>query len=131
MNIELQKNLFRLYSKHNIKFETLEQMFELTKINPNEDLICTYCGKILELTDSENELKRMSLDHRIPKYWGGKNTIENLVPYCNLCNTIKSTMQEQTYREFLKSLHSFGIKEKVFQELYPGQKIKNKIWELI
>lgn len=131
MREELQKNLFRLYSKHGIKFETLNQMFECTKINPNEELLCTYCGIQLELTDSENELNRMSLDHKLPKYWEGKNTIENLIPACNLCNTIKCTMQEQTYREFLTALESFKIKQKVFKELYPGQKIKNKIWELM
>lgn len=131
MKEELQKNLFRLYSKHNVKFETLQQMFEYTKINPEQDLVCTYCGVQLELTDSPNELARMSLDHKLPKYWQGTDTVDNLVPACNLCNTIKCTMQEQTYREFLNALHHYGIKQKVFHELYPGQKIKNKLWELI
>ena len=106
MKEELQKNLFRLYSKHGIKFETLKEMFEQTKINPEQDLKCTYCGNFLELSDSENELNRMSLDHRMPKYWDGKNTIENLTPSCILCNTIKSTMQEQTYFQFLEALHA-------------------------
>jgi 5-methylcytosine-specific restriction endonuclease McrA len=73
-------------------------LFEVTKINPNEELLCTYCGIILELTDSENELNKMSLDHRLPKYWNGKNTVDNLVPCCNLCNTIKSTPLVVAYK---------------------------------
>lgn len=131
MNRELQCNLFRLYSKQGIKFQTLEEMFETTKINPEQELICAYCEIILELSDSQNELQRMSLDHKLPKYWGGKDTVENLVPACLLCNTIKSTMLENTYKEFLTALHKYGIKHKVYAELYPGQQQKKKLWELV
>lgn len=130
MKEEIQKNLFRLYSKQGIKFETLKEMFDTTKINPSAGLYCNYCAIELELSDSENELKRLTLDHRVPKYWGGKNEVDNLVPCCNLCNTIKSTMFEKTYNQFLIALEEYEIKDKVFKELFPGQKNK-KLAELI
>jgi 5-methylcytosine-specific restriction endonuclease McrA len=41
---------------------------------------CQYCG---------NKVSRMTVDHIIPKIYGGKDTWENLVCACELCNNRK------------------------------------------
>lgn len=53
---------------------------------------CAYCGK--ELT-----IKTLQVDHIIPKYLGGKNTLENYNPSCRRCNRRKATFSIEEFRE--------------------------------
>ena len=50
---------------------------------------CVYCNEEVSLT----------IDHVIPLSRGGSNSIENIVPACNHCNSTKGT---KTYSEFLE-----------------------------
>lgn len=43
--------------------------------------ICLCCGKVDDIT----------LDHIVPIYYGGENSIENLQPLCRGCNSSKGT----------------------------------------
>lgn len=52
---------------------------------------CIYCG----------EAKKLTIDHKVPLFRGGSNSIENLVPSCGECNSRKGT---KTAHEFVRSL---------------------------
>jgi 5-methylcytosine-specific restriction endonuclease McrA len=53
---------------------------------------CYYCGcKIL--------YGQMTVDHKHPKYKGGKDDLENLVPACWDCNQDKSFLTLEQYRK--------------------------------
>ena len=53
---------------------------------------CTYCG----------ELRRLTMDHRIPLSRGGGHEIDNVIPACKPCNSRKSTRTEEEFRAFLR-----------------------------
>ena len=55
---------------------------------------CSYCG--CELT----YLNR-TIDHIIPKIYGGTNSYKNLFPSCKKCNESKSDRSIEEYRNFL------------------------------
>ena len=86
-NKELQRKRKRLRERHKkrIKNITLKQRI-LDKTNG----LCTYCGT--ELT-----LESLTVDHIIPIFRGGENDLDNLVPACWDCNTLKASM---TLEEF-------------------------------
>jgi len=44
---------------------------------------CQYCGR---------QTKELTLDHVIPRQWGGEHTWENVVSACKLCNRRKGGM---------------------------------------
>lgn len=49
---------------------------------------CLMCNKKLQnLTPHDDDY--MQIDHLIPKYKGGKNNIDNLMPLCRSCNSAK------------------------------------------
>lgn len=52
---------------------------------------CVYCGLELPLVS----------DHAVPLSRGGSNSIDNIVPACKSCNSIKHTM---TYDEFVERI---------------------------
>ena len=71
---------------------TLEQWEQL---KADYCYLCAYCGK----------KKKLTLDHIIPIYKGGKHEIENSVPACNSCNTskgAKSLIMFIYYRFFIR-----------------------------
>lgn len=51
--------------------------------NETSDKICVFCGKVLTID-------RFSVDHIIPRCYGGTNDKSNLVICCRICNKIKS-----------------------------------------
>ncbi len=73
------------------------------RVFANKGLKCEYCEKrgfyLIQTVDKggaihvdlyTREFEMMTIDHVYPKSKGGKNTLENLVPCCNICNTKKS-----------------------------------------
>lgn len=58
---------------------------------------CAYCGKKIEFDD-------MTIDHIVPQSKGGKDTPENTVPACQLCNNQKSDRTIEEFREFINDL---------------------------
>ena len=58
---------------------------------------CAYCGKKIEFDD-------MTIDHIVPQSKGGKDTPENTVPACQLCNNQKADRTIEEFREFIADL---------------------------
>jgi len=135
---ELKKEIFRRYSKHGFKFNNWQELIKKTKIDETKTPTCYYCKKQLTPYCKENKWDCVSLDHKIPKYWKGKNSISNVVLCCAECNIIKGTMTSETYFKFLDALNDAKIKNLVFAEIFPGRKAKTmkrknnqKLWELV
>lgn len=135
----LKKEIFRRYTKHGFKFNTWKDLKEQTGIN-EDSTKCYYCKKELNPSDNYPYRNAVSLDHKIPKALGGKNSLDNVVICCCECNIIKGTMNDQTYFLFLNILNQHPKeKEIIFKELFWGRrrnKIKRenkelKLWELI
>ena len=59
---------------------------------------CAYCGK-------EIEYKDMQIDHIKPKRAGGTDSFDNLHPACRRCNHYKNSMNVETFRMVVKTLH--------------------------
>lgn len=80
-----------LYIKDNCDFNVL--MNKLTyDLKENR---CSYCNKVLT---GENR----TLDHVIPKIYGGVSIVDNLVPCCKECNVKKDFLLLNQFQEFLK-----------------------------
>ena len=62
---------------------------------------CNYCG----------EIRRLTMDHRIPLSRGGRHEIANIIPACKPCNSRKNTRTEDEYRAFLLDERQRGISE--------------------
>lgn len=77
-NVFPRPSIIRL--RKSIKFRMYKTV-ELTRRNvfKRDNFTCVYCGSHLDLT----------VDHIIPKSLGGKNTWDNLVTACKLCNNKK------------------------------------------
>ena len=58
---------------------------------------CAYCGKKIEFDD-------MTIDHILPQSKGGKDTVENTIPSCQLCNNQKADRSVEEFREFISNL---------------------------
>ncbi len=56
---------------------------------------CAYCGKRLEGTD-------WHIDHVIPKAHGGSDSIDNLLPACRRCNTLKKDRTPEEFVQFIR-----------------------------
>ena len=52
---------------------------------------CAYCGEHIKQ-------KNMTVDHYVPQSKGGGNNIENLMPCCSRCNTMKASDSLETFR---------------------------------
>jgi 5-methylcytosine-specific restriction endonuclease McrA len=59
---------------------------------------CWYCGDELELDWEEPGPYDFTLEHQIPKRWGGSDNLWNLVPACRQCNRDKGTMTVEEFR---------------------------------
>jgi len=140
MNEEMQKKIFCRYSQHGIKFKTWKELKQKTGLKEKKDIYCYYCGVKLEAITEYPHHNLVSLEHKIPKYYGGKNTIENTCLSCLKCNIIKGTMKETTYKIFLELLSiKPEAKKQILEEMFWGKNAKNNkitkpkkfLWELI
>ena len=71
---------------------------------------CHYCS--IEMTVREGEFRRATdatLDHKLPKCFGGPDTLENLVASCSGCNNHKGNMDYTAYMRHIgrKQWHTF------------------------
>jgi 5-methylcytosine-specific restriction enzyme A len=73
---------------------TLTTILVLEKIK-KQDYKCIYCGVVL--TD-----KNLALDHNIPIFRGGANTIENIDCVCTDCNMLKFKKTSDEFKIFIK-----------------------------
>lgn len=58
------------------------------------DWHCAYCG--VELSE-----ETLVIDHVTPKSSGGTNNIQNLLPACRSCNSIKGTKTVEQFRLYI------------------------------
>ncbi|MBG79135.1 MAG: hypothetical protein CMJ39_00315 [Phycisphaerae bacterium] len=63
---------------------------------------CAYCGR---KHNEKGELLELSLDHVIPRRWGGDNYRRNLVPACLRCNRDKGSIR--SYLDWWQSTDYF------------------------
>lgn len=56
---------------------------------------CAYCGAKIDIKD-------MQVDHLIPFYNDGEETIDNYMPACRQCNFYKSTLTIEKFRNELE-----------------------------
>ena len=77
-----------------------EQRVSKKKILAKTNGHCIYCGLKLD------SLKDYSIDHVIPRFNGGLNNIENLVPACRSCNSAKRTRDLDEFR-FYRAMQEF------------------------
>lgn len=85
----------------------------IKRIKSSRKKVCYYCNKKIE------DNKDLTVDHLMPVSRGGLTTEENLEICCFKCNTEKSDMTEEEYRDFLKQ------KEQAITESYTYQTISN------
>jgi hypothetical protein len=58
---------------------------------------CAYCGRRTTL---------LTVDHRVPLFRGGANSIDNILPACSLCNKRKGYRDEEEFRAEIASERS-------------------------
>lgn len=66
---------------------------------------CVYCGGQRgerRLINGRMAVVKVTVDHVLPRSWGGKDTPRNLVCACERCNTMKATMDGETFAFMLK-----------------------------
>jgi hypothetical protein len=61
---------------------------------------CYYCGKPLGTSAEKGHPNELTKDHVIPRERGGPDELENLVPACRSCNTMKGP---RTADEFMRA----------------------------
>lgn len=108
-----------LYIYRQVDFYNL--MSELTYACYGRE-ICHYCGKSINPS-------KLTVDHKIPRSFGGPTITNNLVPSCKSCNSRKGNMFEDEFFEFMK-VESDPEKKALYKEqiekrqkmIYAGKK---------
>ncbi len=83
-------------NKNQLKKEWYKQCREKT-------LFCYLCGQLI-LKESE-----ISVEHVIPRAFGGKDTLENMQPAHVLCNNIRDTMPIDNFKNILYNVYNGDI----------------------
>lgn len=65
---------------------------------------CAYCGATLTLGRKGDTA--FQVDHLHPRYLGGTDEMDNLVPACRICNHYKKTFSIEQFREQLALIPS-------------------------
>ncbi len=65
---------------------------------------CFYCAEFLCVCKDQRCPRKRTMDHLIPVFRSGCNCVENVVPACALCNSMKKGL---TVQEFLASRPAF------------------------
>lgn len=74
--------------KNQAKVKPMRVRFSRSNIYTRDDKICQYCG-------NKFKPQELTLDHVIPKSFGGKTTWTNIVTCCKTCNTQKANRTPQ------------------------------------
>lgn len=69
------------------------------KVHAKLDGHCGYCGRWIAL-------KEMQVDHMKPRWSGGTNDPENLMPSCRQCNHYKRADNVEQFRITMSGLHN-------------------------
>ena len=97
-------------------------------LNSTEEYHCCYCGVKLE---KDKKIKKnpnmITIDHKISRNDGGKNSMDNLTTCCSRCNNLKGS--DYTYKEFKDIVKSLNDRENLYHktmEYYRSEKQKRK-----
>lgn len=95
----------KLYLYKNGVFK--EVMYKITYMLYGDDE-CYYCHRKRRASPEQKDKKKyfstISMDHVIPKNFGGLTIPDNMKPACTDCNSRKGNMFEDEYREYMKIL---------------------------
>lgn len=83
-------------------------MIDRNKVQSKYNGHCAYCGK--EIT-----VKDMQVDHILAKKNGGSDDFENLNPSCRRCNHYKRSMNLESFRKYILTLHERISKDYITQ----------------
>lgn len=105
----------------NITMDTKKKVFE--KYNGK----CAICGKPLSLNPYEHD-NFISIDHIVPLDKGGENKFSNYQATCCACNSAKTNIMPEVFRNSLKSvLFESIITEEEYQNILFKALLKIKI----
>ena len=93
-----------------------DQRFNKLRMFRRDHYLCQYCGEALTSAN-------VSLDHVFPKSRGGKDSWENCVTSCKLCNNKKN---DKTPEEAGMKLKKIPTKPQTSYHLYDYSKLENK-----
>jgi 5-methylcytosine-specific restriction endonuclease McrA len=65
---------------------------------------CWYCGK--QTHPYGQDRNAFCVDHVVPRILGGGNDVDNMVPACGYCNTIKGGKALDSFRDLFFSSHA-------------------------
>ena len=90
-------NLMQKFHRHFnlITYKEVEKHFNFSQKNK---LFCEYCKVELKAETKYPYLTAPSLDHKVPRYHGGKNTFQNIAISCCRCNIVKGTLNAENYQ---------------------------------
>jgi 5-methylcytosine-specific restriction endonuclease McrA len=92
---------------------------------------CAMCGR----TPLEDGV-RLQVDHKIPKEWGGDDSLENLQPLCEECNRGKKNLFS-SYMPYADQIRAAIGHESVHQRIgellkaFVGQEIRSDVVEMV
>ena len=67
----------------------------------------------------------LNIDHKIPLSRGGKDSIENMIPTCSICNVLKADLMPEEFIEFLQALNKLSELHKIHvKQINPEIKMK-------
>lgn len=80
-----------------------KSIFDMTYMLKGGKHHCSYCGK-------DVQYNKITLDHMYPQDTGGPTITNNLIPACMQCNSEKSNMTVEEYKQFLE-IKSISVKD--------------------
>lgn len=91
-------------------------------LSSKEQYHCCYCE--VELVRDKKDKKNpntITIDHKISRNDGGKNSMDNLITSCSRCNNLKGS--KYSYAEFKSKVKNVEDREKLYLETSNDYKI--------
>lgn len=81
---------------------------------------CVYCGAVdgqSAVINGKRARVEVTTDHVLPRCWGGKDWPSNMVCACARCNTIKATMDGETFAFMLRRFGFIKTRKELTQRI--------------
>ena len=100
---------------------------QLAKLRPavwgKTEGLCWYCGKKI----NPFEVRAFAIDHFVPRSLGGSNNLDNLVPSCCGCNSIKGNRPIEDFRRNLSGATRLNREQLAFLTCLGYEDIEERI----